>query len=296
MRISHLLKLTFTLIAISLSAPNSICPQENAASPPTQGLAASTYLNTPEGLQELLKEVLAAAKSSDEQRVKTFLKDMEIPNCEAWLHKMYESDKADSWMGLCDAKTLASNEKSMQELFVGLTQEEGEISTRKVNDNPQPGRGMEWGMLQAIRLPLDIYFASWKPSNGPKDSKGEPIGYFMFIDGGFRWDSGIRFVKPKISTAKFVPATLVKRVDPVYPPEAASQSISGTVRVYYVIGGDGAVYNAHAISGEGLSNDPSLRKAAEEAVIQWRYQPATLDGKPIQTNAVTVDITFSPRS
>ncbi len=118
----------------------------------------------------------------------------------------------------------------------------------------------------------------------------------MFIDGGFRWDSGIRFLKPKISTAKFVPAKLLKKVDPAYPPEATSQNISGTVRVYYVIGGDGAVYNAHAISGEGLSNDPSLRKAAEEAVIQWRYQPATLDGKPIQTNAVTVDITFSPKS
>lgn len=296
MRISHLLKLTFTLLAISLSAPNSIRPQENATSPPTQALAASTYLNTPEGLQKLLQEVLAAAKSGDEERVTTFLKDMEIPNCEAWLHKMYESDKADSWMGLCDAKTLASNEKSMQELFADLVKEEGEISTRKVNDNPQPGKGMEWGWLQAIRQPLDIYFASWKLSNGPKDSRGEPIGYFMFIDGGFRWDSDIQFLKPKISTAKLVPAKLLKKVDPVYPPEAASQHNSGTVRVYYVIGGDGAVYNAHAISGEGLSSDPSLRKAAEEAVIQWRYQPATLDGKPIQTNAVTVDITFSPKS
>jgi TonB family protein len=82
----------------------------------------------------------------------------------------------------------------------------------------------------------------------------------------------------------------------VYPPEAASQHISGTVRVYYVIGGDGAVYKAHAIPAAGLCEDPSLRKAAEEAVIQWRYRPATLDGKPIQTNAVTVDITFSPKS
>lgn len=61
---------------------------------------------------------------------------------------------------------------------------------------------------------------------------------------------------------------LVKNVDPVYPPEATSEHISGTVRVDYVNGGDGAVYNAHAISGEGLSEDPSLRIAAEEAVIR----------------------------
>jgi hypothetical protein len=68
------------------------------------------------------------------------------------------------------------------------------------------------------------------------------------------------------------------------------------LRVYYVIGGDGAVYNAHALSGDGLSEDPFLRKAAEDAVLQWRYQPATMDGKPIQTNAVTVDLKFSPKS
>jgi len=266
-----------------------------STSPPTQA-ADSTYLNTQEGLQKLLHEVLAAAKSGDGQKVKTFLKEMEIPNCEAWLHKMYESDKADSWMGLCDAKTLASNEKSMQELFAGLAKEAGEISTRKVNDNPQAGKGMEWGMLQAIRQPLDIYFASWKLSNGPKDSKSEPIGYFMFIDGGFRWDSGIRFLKPKISTAKLVPQNSSKRLTLRTRQRPSLSTSAETVRVYYVVGGDGAVYNAHAISGEGLSNDPSLRKAAEEAVIQWRYQPATLDGKPIQTNAVTVDITFSPKS
>ncbi len=124
----------------------------------------------------------------------------------------------------------------------------------------------------------------------------EPIGYFYFLDGGFRWDSLISFPKIKISNAKIVPAKLIKRVEPVYPADAAARHISGTVRVYYVIGGDGAVYNAHALSGEGLSEDPSLRKAAEDAVLQWRYQPATMDGKPIQTNAVTVDLKFSPKN
>ena len=84
-------------------------------------------------------------------------------------------------------------------------------------------------------------------------------------------------------------------MEPVYPADAAAQHIPGTVRVYYVIGADGAVYNAHALSGEGLSEDPSLRKAAEDAVLQWRYQAATMDGKPIQTNAVTVDLKFSPK-
>jgi hypothetical protein len=49
---------------------------------------------------------------------------------------MYESDKADSWMGLCDAKSLGSNERSMRELFARLARRRGEVSTHKVNDNP----------------------------------------------------------------------------------------------------------------------------------------------------------------
>ncbi|HEV3219366.1 MAG TPA: energy transducer TonB [Candidatus Acidoferrales bacterium] len=237
-----------------------------------------------------------AAGTGDAKRVARFLKDMEIPNCDAWLHKMYESGSADSWRGVCDASSLDSKEKSMQERFVQMAKQGGDFSTRKVNDDPEPGRGLEWGWLQAIRQPLDIYFASWKAPGAPKGSRGDPVGYFMFIEGGFRWDSGIEFSVPIIQNAKFVPAKLMKRVDPVYPPEAASHNITGTVRVSFTVGADGVVYNAHAVSGEGLTDDPSLRKAAEDAVMQWRYQPATINGKPAQGEGVTVDIKFSAKT
>jgi TonB family protein len=257
----------------------------------------SSYADTTADFQRFLQDILDATKKGHKQRVASLLKSTEVPNCDAWLHHMYKSDSADSWMSLCDSKALSSKEKSMRELFAGFAKEGGEFSTRKVNDNPQGGEGgLESGMVHGGKEPLEVYFASWKSPNQPKEAKGEPIGYFYFLDGGFRWDSLVSFPKIKISNAKFVPAKLIKKVEPVYPADAAAQHISGTVRVYYVIGGDGAVYNAHALSGEGLSEDPSLRKAAEDAVLQWRYQPATIDGKPIQTNAVTVDITFSPKS
>src|SRR5260370_16994259 len=146
-------------------------------------------------------------------------------------------------------------------------------------------------MVHGGKDPLEVYFASWKSTNQSKEAKGEPIGYFYFLDGGFRWDSLISFPKIKISNAKIVPAKLIKKVEPVYPADAAAQHIFGTVRVYYVIGGDGAVYNAHALSAEGLSEDPSLRKTAQEAVLQWPYQPAPTARKPIQTNTLTLHLT-----
>lgn len=281
------------LLAASFPAAHLAHAQEAISSPPTQTAPGSTYVNTKEGLQQLLQDMRAASQARDQEKLAAFLKEMEIPNCDAWLHKMYDAEKADSWMSSCDPKTIASNEKFMQERFLQhAAAADEEISTRKVNDNPEPGKGLEWGWMQAIRAPLDIYFASWKKSNEPQDARGEPIGYFVFVDGSFRWDNRIIFIKPKVTHAKVVPARLIKKVNPDYPP--ASQHISGVVRVNFVIGTDGAVHNAHAISGEGLSDNPSLMKAAEAAVTQWRYQPATVDGKPAQTNGA-VDVTFPPR-
>jgi Gram-negative bacterial TonB protein C-terminal len=273
--------LILTLVVLLATNAFSLQAQENAA-----------YTDTVEDFQRFLQDILDATKRGDRKRVASLLKSTEVPNCDAWLHQMYKSDSADSWMGLCDPKTLAGHEKSMAELFAGFAKQRGEISTRKVNDNPRGGEGgLESGMVHGGKQPLEVYFASWKPPNQPEDAKGEPIGYFYFLDGGFRWDSLVSFPKFAISNARIVPAKLVVKVDPVYPPDVHT---SGTVRVYFVIGGDGLVYNAHALSGEGLSEDPSLRKAAETAVLKWRYRPATMDGKPVETNAVTVDLKFSP--
>ena len=296
MQITNRLKSMFALVIVSLFVPSLVRPQANTPSSVAPRVAAPRNSDTTDGLQQLLRDVLAAAKIGDKEKVAAFVKDMEIPNCDVWLHKMYESDKADSWMGLCEPKVFASKEQWMQELFMRLAKEDGQVLVRKVNDDPEPGRGMEWGWLRSIRQPLDIYFASWQMSNPPKDYERDPLGYFMFIDDGFRWDSGIVTLKPseiKHTDAKLVKAKVIKTVAPIYPAEAASNGISGTVRVYFVVGGDGLVYNAHAISGEGLSKDSSLRKAAEEAVLQWRYQPATIDGEPTEAVGVTADIVFS---
>jgi hypothetical protein len=168
-----------------------------------QAQANSPYTDTTADFQRFLQDVLDATKKGDKQRVKSILKSTEVPNCDAWLHQMYKSDSADSWMSLCDSKTLRSQEKSMEELFAGFAKEGGEFSTRKVNDNPEGGEGgLESGMVHGGREPLEVYFASWKSPNQSKEAKGEPIGYFYFLDGGFRWDSLIRFQKSKSAMQK----------------------------------------------------------------------------------------------
>lgn len=292
MQINRSPNLSIGLLAFLLAMPGTARPQAKEESSRTQRSFDLQVSDTTEGLQKLIEEVLSAAKKGDEEKVTALVKNMEIPNCDAWLHKMYRSDKADSWMGLCDPKVLVPHELSMQKLFMRLGTQSGAVSARKVNDNPE--HGMESAWLTAIRQPLDIYFVSWKVMNPPKDYGAEPIGYFMYIDGGFRWESGIVTVRPSDSknTAAIVVYKLITSVPPIYPPEAISQGIEGTVRVRLTIGIDGTVSKVYSISGEGLSNDASLRKAAEEAVLQWRYQPMTFNGNPVAVET-TAEVSFA---
>jgi|SRR5690348_10013626 len=168
----------------------------------SQGTSDTTKAALPEsrvdstiGLKQLLTEMRTAAREGNQSRLSTMLRRTEIPNCSTWLHKMYASDKADSWESLCDAKALSVEEASMLELLGRLAKEDGQFLTRSVNHDPQPGRGLEWGWLQALKSPLDIYWASWLPAGEPDQSKAEPIGYFTFIDGDFRWQSDIHVGK-----------------------------------------------------------------------------------------------------
>ncbi len=76
-------------------------------------------------------------------------------------------------------------------------------------------------------------------------------------------------------------ARMLRQVKPGYPPLARQARISGEVRLEAVIGVDGAVQQLRAVSGH-----PLLTGAALEAVRQWRYQPTTLNGRPVEVSTV----------
>jgi protein TonB len=69
---------------------------------------------------------------------------------------------------------------------------------------------------------------------------------------------------------------LIKRVQPIYPPNALAMRIQGTVEMEATINKEGNITNLKKISG-----DPILSRAALEAVKQWRYKPYYLDGQPV---------------
>ncbi len=80
-----------------------------------------------------------------------------------------------------------------------------------------------------------------------------------------------------VTQSDLEPLQVLKRVQPVYPAIAKARRLSGTVTVQGVVGKDGKVTNLQFISGP-----PVFRDAAFEAVKQWLFKPARLNGQPIE--------------
>ena len=83
-----------------------------------------------------------------------------------------------------------------------------------------------------------------------------------------------------------VSAKLLKSVPPVYPPSARTQRVGGDVKIDALIDVAGNVSTMKVISGPTL-----LHQAAMNALKQWKYQPAKLDGNPTPMH-LTVIVQF----
>jgi TonB family protein len=79
-------------------------------------------------------------------------------------------------------------------------------------------------------------------------------------------------------------AKLIFSVPPKYPTLAKSQHVSGNVLVDALIDASGHVTTMKVVSGPAV-----LHQAAMDALKQWRYVPASLDGNPVPMHlAVTI--------
>jgi periplasmic protein TonB len=82
-------------------------------------------------------------------------------------------------------------------------------------------------------------------------------------------------------------ASLIRQVQPVYPPIAKTAHVSGTVILHAIIAKDGSIQELQYISGPAL-----LMKSAMDAVHEWRYKPTMLNGEPVEVDT-TVQVVFT---
>ena len=79
----------------------------------------------------------------------------------------------------------------------------------------------------------------------------------------------------------------MKKVPPVYPPDAKDQGIQGAVVMAMIVDKQGNVANLRLISGH-----PVLVPAAIEAVKQWKYKPYLLNQTPVEVET-QVQVNFT---
>jgi TonB family protein len=93
-------------------------------------------------------------------------------------------------------------------------------------------------------------------------------------------------IDPVRATGDIKPPKLIKTVEPVYPEVARQAQVEGLVILEATTDKYGRVQSAHVL--RPLS--PALNQAAVEAVKQWIYEPAVIDGEP---RGVTFTVTVN---
>jgi protein TonB len=126
-----------------------------------------------------------------------------------------------------------------------------------------------------------------------------PIGIPGGIEGGDKDSTGVGSFsglapavndEPQYIDVGVTEPVLIKRVEPGYPKAALISRIEGVVILEAIITKTGSVENLKTLR----SDNAFLEKAAKEAVLQWKYKPAMLDGHPIKVY-FTVTVTFHLR-
>jgi len=94
--------------------------------------------------------------------------------------------------------------------------------------------------------------------------------------------------KPVHVEGDIVPPQPIHKVSPVYPEDARKDKAEGTVILEAVIDTTGAVKNVKILQ----TPRDDFGKAAADAVRQWVFEPATLEGKPVEV-IFTMTIRFA---
>ena len=89
-------------------------------------------------------------------------------------------------------------------------------------------------------------------------------------------------------TGNIAPPTKIYSPQPLYTEDARRAGIQGVVILEAVVDADGTVRNVKILKGLPMGLDQS----AVDAVMTWRYEPATLNGQPVPVY-FTFTISFS---
>jgi len=75
------------------------------------------------------------------------------------------------------------------------------------------------------------------------------------------------------------PAKLIHKVDAPYPADLQAQGVEGTVVMQAILSKEGIPLS---LTLQNTGVNPEFVNAAKTAFSQWRFQPTTLNGEPVE--------------
>lgn len=280
-------------LALSLFVVTSI----SAARPP-QSTNPSAYPNSTDGLQKLVWDMLAGQKSGGDGALAPYLQALALPNSAAWFSAAFGQDNGSQLAVFYDAWTSARNFQLAGDLARAAASQMTDIAAMSFSGPADSGTiDKDSYFLGLLKQPQTLYIVNFSSGKGASMR----WAYFVYVDGAFRYVgplADLRLASSLVSSNPSSSTELVRRVrvdgnvaearathrvPPVYPPDALSGRLEGSVDVHTVIGADGSVQSVDATSG-----NPVFVPAAEAAVRQWKFDPLLLNAQP-----VTVDTTIT---
>lgn len=142
------------------------------------------YPDSAQGLKQELKDMLEVARKRRSDQLRAMIRDLEIPDARAW----YLTNFGTSGLEIADKyeKYLTTSEEQLTNQMIGFARQDGYFSVKK-----QDAKKVYPNLVTAP----EVFLAAWKTrSLQGEDPSETPFGYFLFVDGKFRWDSTIMWV------------------------------------------------------------------------------------------------------
>lgn len=142
------------------------------------------YPDSPKGLKQELKDMREVARKGRSDRLRAMVTDLEIPDARAWYLENFGTSGLET--AEIYKKNLAKSEERLENQMIEFAREDGYFSVKK--------QDAKKAFPSLITAP-EVFLAAWKRTSVyGEDSSETPFGYFLFVDGKFRWDSTIMWV------------------------------------------------------------------------------------------------------
>jgi hypothetical protein len=184
---SYLSRCELELLSMSLMVTTAWAPASYVVSVGARAREAkihAPYPDSAQGLKQQLKDMREMARAHMSDQLRAMATDLEIPDARAW----YLANFGTSGLETANyyEKNLAASEERLKNQMMQFAREDGYFSVKKQDAKK---------VYPSLVTDLEVFLAAWKRNSIYGEHSYEtPVGYFLFVDGKFRWDSTIMWV------------------------------------------------------------------------------------------------------